>query len=63
MCIYRTYKLYFTILFEKKENAGDRNEIEMRNENIKSSGFYTLQVTREYCDLLELWSAWVGDSR
>ena len=54
MCIYRTYKLYFTILFEKKENAGDRNEIEMRNENIKTSGFYTLQVTREYCDLLEL---------
>ena len=34
-----------------------------RNGNIKTPGFYTLQVTREYCDLLELWSAWVGDPR
>ena len=25
-----------------------------RNGNIKTPGFYTLQVTREYCDLLEL---------
>ena len=34
-----------------------------RNGNIKTPGFYTLQVTREYCDLLELWSAWVGSPR
>ena len=34
-----------------------------RNGNIKALGFHTLQVTREYCDLLELWSAWVGYPR
>ena len=34
-----------------------------RNGNIKTPGFYTLQVTREYCDLLELWPAWAGDPR
>ena len=34
-----------------------------RNGNIKTTGFYTLQVTREYCDLVRLWSAWVGDAR
>ena len=53
----------------------------VRNQNIKRTGFYTLQVTRlfsnflqfkqlskikdsrEYCDLHELWYAWVGDPR
>ena len=47
----------------------------VRNENTKRPGLYNLQVTRvpqlgrldkikntcQYCDLLELWSAWVGD--
>ena len=34
-----------------------------KNGNIKTLSFYTLQVTREYCDLLELRSALVADPR
>ena len=45
--------LYFLKLFWALDKDG----------NVKAPGFYTLQLTREYCNLLELRSAWVGDPR